>query len=316
MMVSNPKIAVVQWAPKFMDRESGLEHAVKAVNQAAEGGAGLISLGEAFIPGYPEWIGRLVPNREPAIGIAEQLYGLAASQAVDVERGDLQILQEVARERKVAVSVGIQEKAGTEAAGSLFNTVVVIGDDGTVVNKHRKLTPTYEERLIWGAGDGAGLGGVETPAGRVTTRICWENYSPLNRFSAYSQNPNIYLAPTWDFGDIWIAAMRFVARESRCWVVSSGTVLRMSDIPRDLPGRDVIFADQEDDWLNPGDSVVIDPKGDVVAGPLHKEEDILYYDCAPLAVESAHRKLDVVGHYARPDIFSLTISRRAVTELG
>src|SRR5439155_6692 len=165
---------------------------------------------------------------------------------------------------------------------------------------------TIPERMVWGQGDASGLRVVDTPAGRVGALICWENYMPLARYALYAQGPDFHLAPTWDAGSGWISTMRHIALEGRCWVLGSGTAMRGRDVPADFPHRDEVFPDQ-DDWFNPGDSVIVAPNGRIVAGPLRDEHGILYADCDPAAAAAARRTLDVAGHYGRPDVFRLEV---------
>jgi nitrilase len=169
--------------------------------------------------------------------------------------------------------------------------------------------PTNPERMVWGEGDGSGLRAVDTPAGRVGGLICWENYMPLARVALYGEGVQIYVASTWDSGETWIATMRHIAAEGRCWVVGAGCSLRVGDVPASFPGRETIFGTDEHRWLNPGDSVVVSPGGTVVAGPLHEEHGILYAPIEPDRVAAERRTLDVVGHYARNDVFQLTVDR-------
>ena len=138
--------------------------------------------------------------------------------------------------------------------------------------------------------------------GRLGGLICWENYMPLARFSLYAQGIEVYVAATWDEGDGWLASMRHIAMEGRCWVLGAGCAIRASDIPADFPGRAQLYPDPEK-WLNSGDSVIVSPGGDIVAGPLHAEYGILYADCDPAASRAAHYTLDTAGHYNRPDVF-------------
>jgi nitrilase len=144
--------------------------------------------------------------------------------------------------------------------------------------------------------------------GRVGGLICWENYMPLARFSIYAQGPEIYVAPTWDEGDGWTSTMRHIALEGRCWVLGNGTSIQGRDVPDDFPGREQIYPDP-DEWINPGDSVIVSPAGEVVAGPLHEAHGILYAECDPARAVAARRTLDVAGHYGRPDIFHLDVAR-------
>jgi len=169
--------------------------------------------------------------------------------------------------------------------------------------------PTNPERMVWGMGDASGLRVVETAHGRLSALICWENYMPLARYALYAQGVEIYVAPTYDDGEPWISTLRHIAREGGCWILSSGFALRGFDIPESFPGKAQLYPDG-DEWINPGDSVVIAPGGKIVAGPLHKEHAILYADVDLGRIAAARRTLDTTGHYARPDIFQLNVNRR------
>ena len=188
--------------------------------------------------------------------------------------------------------------------------MVTIGSDGEILNRHRKLMPTNPERMVWGLGDASGLRVTETVAGRLGTLICWENYMPLARYALYADGVEIYVAPTWDEGDTWIATMRHIAAEGRCWVIGAGCSLNASDVPAEFPGREQLFP-EANEWLNPGDSVIVAPGGEVVAGPLHGQHGLLLADIEPARVPAAHRTLDVAGHYSRNDIFQLIVDRKA-----
>jgi nitrilase len=204
----------------------------------------------------------------------------------------------------------LNERDGEFGRSTLYNTVVTIGSDGTILNRHRKLMPTNPERMVWGQGDASGLRVTQTAAGRVGTLICWENYMPLARYTLYAEGVEVYVASTWDEGDMWIATLRHIAAEGRCWVIGSGCSLRAADVPATFPSRDQLLPDP-DEWLNPGDSVVIAPGGKIVAGPLHEEHGLLFADIEPGRVAAARRTLDVAGHYSRSDIFSLAVDRTA-----
>ncbi|MCK4507026.1 MAG: carbon-nitrogen hydrolase family protein, partial [Desulfuromonadales bacterium] len=171
----------------------------------------------------------------------------------------------------------------------------------------RKLMPTNPERMVWGFGDATGLKVVETPAGRVSTLLCWENYMPLARYALYAQGVEIYIAPTYDSGDNWIGTLQHIAREGRCWVVGCGNLMNARDLPEDFPEKSRLYPDA-DEWVNPGDSIVITPDGEIVAGPMREESGILYCDIDREKVGIARRALDVAGHYSRPDIFKLQIN--------
>jgi nitrilase len=302
------RVAVVQRPPVLLDGPATLAAAVDHLHAAADAGARLVVFPEAYIPGYPAWIWRLQPQGD--FELTSIIHRQLLANSVDLVADGLRPLRDAAAQRGVVVVCGLHEREGSFSRATLYNTVATIGPDGEVRNRHRKLMPTNPERMVWGQGDASGLRVTDTELGRLGTLICWENYMPLARYALYAEGVEIYLAPTWDEGDTWIATMRHIAAEGRCWVVGAGCSLRASDIPDDFPGRERLFPDPEE-WLNPGDSVVVAPGGRVVAGPLHKEHDLLLVDIDPGRVAGAHRTLDVAGHYSRNDIFRLTIDRKA-----
>ncbi len=300
------KIAIVQKAPAVLNRQATVELAVSLVEEAARAGAQMIVFSEAFVPGYPAWMWRLRPGAD--WGATEAIHRRLLENAVTLDSDQLAPLYAAARAHRVTVLCGLNEREAGLGRATLYNTVILIGPDGSLLNRHRKLMPTNPERMVWGFGDASGLNVVDTPCGRVGALICWENYMPLARYALYAQGVEIYIAPTYDSGDAWIGTLQHIAREGCCWVIGSGNLLRAGDIPQDLPERDTLYPDP-DEWVNPGDSLVIAPGGEIVAGPMRREEGILYADIDPERVGIARRTLDVVGHYARPDIFTLKVDR-------
>jgi nitrilase len=302
------KIAIIQHAPQLLDREATLDKAVQHIAEAAAQGARLIVFPEAFVPGYPAWIWRLRPGSDWTL--SEQLHQRLLENAVDLAQDDLAKVRAAASEVAVTVVVGINERDGSVGRATLYNSAVVIGPAGEILNHHRKLMPTNPERMVWGFGDASGLRVIDTPVGRIGTLLCWENYMPLARFALYAQGIDIYIAPTYDSGEGWIGTLQHVAREGGCWVVGAGVALRNKDLPEDLPSRETLYPPDED-WINPGDSVVVAPGGKIVAGPLRERQDILYADIDPRRAAISRRTFDVAGHYARPDVFTLHVNREA-----
>ncbi len=301
------QLAVVQQSPVFLDKHKTIELAVALVEEAASNGAKLVVFTEAFIPGYPAWIWRLRPGGD--WNLSEELHVRLLKNAVNMESDDLLPLYEAARKHNVSIVCGIEERDSKLSQSTLYNTVIIIGPDGKLLNKHRKLMPTNPERMVWGFGDASGLKVVETPAGRIGTLLCWENYMPLARYALYSQGVEIYIAPTYDSGDGWIGSLQHIAREGCCWVVGCGNLMKGSDIPDDFPEKFSLYPDANE-WINPGDSIVIAPGGEIVAGPMREEAGILYCDIDLEKVARARRTLDVTGHYSRPDIFKLHVNTR------
>lgn len=251
-------VAAVQMAPVFLDRDATTELLVAHVEQAASQGAQLVVFPEAILPGYPDWVWR-----GPAWSDRDW-YERLFDQAVDIPGPATERLGVAAREAGIWVVVGVNERV---RSGTLYNTLLYLDPAGRVAGKHRKLIPTGGERSVWGQGDGSTLTVVDAGFARVGGLICWENLMPLARASMYQQDVDIYLAPTWDNNDAWLATLRHIAREGRVFVVGTNTCLRGSDIPRSLPGADQLYGG-DDDWLSRGNTAIVGPDGEVVAGPL------------------------------------------------
>jgi len=279
------KVAVVQSPPVLLDRAATLAQMVAAIAKAAGEGASLVVFPEAYLPGYPTWAWRLKPGADMAL--AGDIHARLRDQSVDIARGDLAPLAEAAAAHRVTLVTGLNELDSEFSGTTLFNTVVVIGPDGSMLNRHRKLLPTNPERMIWGRGDARGLNVVDTPAGRLASLICWENYMPLARYALYAQKLDVLVAPTWDCGDEWIASMRHIAREGGCFVIGVGTAIQGRDVPDDFPDRARVFPDA-DEWLCDGDAVVVKPFGRVAAGPLRREKGVLH---AALSMSSTGERL-------------------------
>ena len=301
-------LAVVQKAPVFLDKHKTIASAVSAVEEAAGNGAKLVVFTEAFIPGYPSWIWRLRPGGD--WNLSQALHARLLKNSVNMNSDDLLPVYEAAKKHSVTIVCGIEERDNAFSQATLYNTVIIIGEDGKLLNKHRKLMPTNPERMVWGFGDATGLKVIETNAGRIGTLLCWENFMPLARYALYAQGIEIYIAPTYDSGDGWIGSLQHIAREGCCWVVGCGNLMQGSDFPDDFPEKSALYPDANE-WVNPGDSVVIAPGGEIIAGPMREEAGIMYCDIDLEKVTQARRALDVAGHYSRPDIFTLHVNTKA-----
>src|SRR5437879_4057545 len=235
------RVAVIQRPPVFLDRAETLKNAAAAVAEAAGNGAQLAVFPEALVPGYPAWMWRLRPG--PDMALTVRIHARLRADSVSLAADELAPLREARRPPQVAGVCGVHERDTEFGGGTLYNTVVTLGADGAVLNRHRKLMPTNPERMVWGCGDATGLKAVDTPCGRVGALICWESYMPLARYALYAQGIEIYVAPTYDSGDAWVGTLQHIAREGCCWVIGSGTVLRASDLPADFPSREALYPD-------------------------------------------------------------------------
>ena len=301
------KAAVVQAAPILFDREATVTKACRLIKEAAAVGAQLILFPEAFIPAYPRGLsfGTVVGSRSPQGRLTWQRYW---ANAVDVPGPATETLGEAAREAGVYLAMGVVERDSQFSGGTLFCTTRYFGPDGRLLGKHRKLKPTAAERLIWGEGDGSTLTVLETELGKIGGLICWENYMPLARMAMYGKGVELYLAPTADHRDSWQATLRHIACEGRCFVLGCNQFVTKEMVPQDLEGVEDLATQPE--ILSRGGSAIISPLGDVLAGPLYDQEGILYADLDLADVARSKFDFDVVGHYARPDVFQLIVNEK------
>ena len=301
------RVAVVQAAPLFFDREGSVEKVCALTEGAAERGAKLVVFPEAYVGGYP-WglaFGTAVGGRSDAGRRTWERYW---SAAVDVPGPETERLADAARESGVYLCVGVVERDSTYSGGTLYCTLIYFGPDGSILGKHRKLKPTAAERLIWGEGDGSTLTVVDAPFGRVGGLICWENYMPLARMAMYGKGVEIYLAPTADARRRWQSTLQHIALEGRCFVLGCNQWVTRDMYPDDLEIRAELDVWPEN--LCRGGSAVYGPLGDCLAGPLFDAEDVLVADLDLTEVTRGKFDFDVTGHYARPDVFRLEVNER------
>jgi nitrilase len=295
-------VAVVQAAPVFLDRAATTAKACELIAAAGQAGARVIAFPEAFIPAYPDWAWA-VPAGEG--GILADLYATLLDQAVTIPSVTTDALGRAAKQAVAYVVIGINERNVEGSGGSLYNTLLYIGPDGRILGKHRKLIPTGGERLIWAQGDGSTLGVYDTPFGKLGGLTCWENYMPLARYTIYAQGVELYVAATWDRGEPWLSTLRHVAKEGRVYVLGCCMALRKDHLPAGLL-KERFYAGVGE-WINPGDSAIVNPDGEIIAGPVHEKEEILYAEVDPRQLRGPKWMLDVAGHYARPDVFELIV---------
>jgi nitrilase len=293
--------AVAQTASVLLDTPATVERALALMAEAAGRGVQLLVFPEAFIGGYPKgadfhiYIGARTPQ-----GRAEFKHYFDA--AVTVDGPEIARLAKAAAQHKMYIVAGIIERDG----GTLYCTAVYLGPEGRVLGKHRKLMPTALERLVWGFGDGSTLAAVDTPYGKLGAVICWENYMPALRMAMYQQRVALYCAPTADDRDSWASTMQHIALEGRCFVLSACQHLRRSQFPADRMNNRLPEA--PDTVLMRGGSMIVDPQGKVLAAPVYNEDALLTAELDMSLVAMAQMDFDPVGHYARPDVFSLRVN--------
>ena len=299
------KIAVVQAAPVVLNREATVSKACELIAEAGRSGARLVVFPEAFIPTYPDWVWRIPPGQHRVLA---DMYAELLEQSVEIPSPVTENLSQAARQEGVYVAMGLNERNAQASNASLYNTLLYISPEGDLLGKHRKLVPTAPERMVWAQGDGSTLEVYDTSLGKLGGLICWENYMPLARYSLYAWGVQIYLAPTWDNGEPWLSTLRHIAKEGRAYVIGCSIAMRKQDIPDRFEFKAKYYS-EVGEWINKGDSAVVSPDGKFVAGPLNAEEGILYAELDPRQMRGSKWNLDVAGHYARPDVFRLTVSK-------
>ena len=299
-------IATVQASPVFMDLDATIDKACKLIKKAGKKGADLVVFPEAFVPGYPDWIWHVPPGD---MVLNQDLYAKLLEQSVTVGSKETDRLCEAAKKSAIYVVIGINEKNADASGGSIYNSLLFIDPDGNLFGHHQKLVPTAPERTIWGYGDAGTVNVYDTDICKVGGLICWENYMPLVRYSLYAEGIELYLAPTYDEGRTWNASMRHIAKEGRCFVSGCCMVLKKEDVLKKLPELKPYYK-RVGEFINKGNSVIVDPNGEVMAGPLHAKEGILLAEVDLHMLRASKWNLDVAGHYARPDAFELTIGEK------
>ncbi len=301
--MSSPfNVAVVQSSPVVFEPKATLAKVRELTANAAKSGAKLVVFPEAFVSAYPKGLdfGARVGMRTPQ---GRDDFRRYFDSAIDVPGLATEQLGRAARENKVYLVIGVIERD----IGTLYCTVVFFAPDGAFLGKHRKLMPTAMERLIWGFGDGSTLPVYETPYGKLGAVICWENYMPLLRMAMYSKGIQLYCAPTADDRDTWIPTMQHVALEGRCFVLTACQHLRRGDCPLDYAA---VQGDDPKTVIMRGGSAIIGPLGQVLAGPVFNEDAILLVEVDLAEIARGKYDFDVVGHYARPDVFRLHVNEK------
>lgn len=304
-MSQNPRVAIIQARPIYYDLQATLEKAQDLLHDAAGQGAQLVTFGETWFPGYPSWLDWCPNMALWDYAPTKEVFARLHENSITIPGAEIDVLARQAQQLNVVLVLGINERVEAgPGSGTLYNTLVTIDASGAVVNRHRKLMPTYTERLVWGIGDTAGLGAVDTAIGRVGGLICWEHWMPLARQAMHDSNEQIHIAVWPTVSEMHQIASRQYAFEGRTFVLASGGILPASDLPDALETLPEVAPDT---LLQRGGSAIIAPDGTYLAGPVYDEETILMAELDLRQITKERMALDVTGHYGRRDLFTFAV---------
>lgn len=301
------KVAMAQIAPVWLNKEATLTKIKQAITEAAQEGAELIVFGEGLLPGYPYWLA-LTGGAEWNKDIVKELHAHYARNCVDIDAGDLEVVCTLSRKHNIAIYLGIIERPQDRGGHSLYASLVYINQEGSIESVHRKLQPTYDERLTWSPGDGHGLQVHPLKQFTVGGLNCWENWMPLPRAALYGQGENLHVA-VWPGSDHNTKDItRFIARESRSFVISVSSRMKVSDFPKDTPHYDALVK-KAPALLSNGGSCIAGPDGEFIVHPDIETEGNIYHTIDFNRVYEERQNFDPVGHYSRPDVTQLSVNR-------
>lgn len=301
-------VAVIQAAPVYFNLEQSLNRALDLINEAARRRAQLVVFPESWLPGYPAWLDVCRDVAVAGHAPMKRLYAQLQENSVVVPGRVTDILGEAARRHRISLVIGVQERVGAGVGrGSLYDTVLTFGADGSILNRHRKLSPTFNEKLVWSPGDGAGMRVTETPIGRLGGSVGAEHWMPLVRQTLHLAGEEIHVALWPTVGEMNQIASRHYAMEGRCFVVAAGGIMRASDLPRDLELATGRNGEVGQDFLLNGGSAVIGPDGKYVAGPTFGSEVILLARINLERIREESLTLGVPGQFSRPDLFDFQL---------
>jgi nitrilase len=300
-------VALAQIAPVWLDREASTQKVMQAITEAADKGAELVTFGECLLPGYPFWL-ELTGGAAFNSPKQKLIHSHYLEQAINIERGDLDDICTLSKQRSIAVVLGIAERASDRGGHTIYCSLVYINAQGQIQNVHRKLMPTYEERLAWGPGDGHGLRTFPIKDFTMGALNCWENWMPLARAALYGQGEDLHIA-SWPGGEHNTHDItRFIAKEGRSFVVSVSGLMRKQDFPQNTPSLEEIL-DNAKNTLASGASCVAAPDGSWILEPQIGMEGVFVVELDHQLVRQERQNFDPVGHYSRPDVTQLTVNR-------
>ncbi|WP_298503950.1 carbon-nitrogen hydrolase family protein [uncultured Maribacter sp.] len=306
-MESELKVALAQIAPVWLNKEGTITKIKTCIKEAAITGAELIIFGEALLPGYPFWLA-FTEGAKWDLKVNKEIHAHYVRNAIQVEAGELDPICTLAKENNIAIYLGIMERAKDRGGHSIYCSLVYINEEGEIKSVHRKLQPTYDERLTWAPGDGNGLKVHPLKQFTVGGLNCWENWMPLPRTALYGLGENLHIA-VWPGNDHNTKDItRFIARESRSFVISVSSLMKKEDFPKDTPHLSSIL-EQAPNVMANGGSCIAGPDGEWLVEPVIDKEGLIYHTLDFNRVYEERQNFDVVGHYSRPDVTKLTINR-------
>ncbi len=301
------KVALAQIAPVWLNKKATIDKIAASIKEAAKENAELIVFGEALLPGYPFWLA-LTEGASWDKKVNKELHAHYVRNAIQIEAGELETIQKLAKQNSIAIYLGIMERAKNRGGHSIYASLVYINENGQIKSVHRKLQPTYDERLTWAPGDGNGLQVHPLKQFTVGGLNCWENWMPLPRTALYGQGENLHIA-VWPGSEHNTKDItRFIARESRSYVLSVSSLMAKTDFPKDTPHLDAILKKAPDTLAN-GGSCIAGPNGEWIIAPVLHKEGLIYQELDFNRVYEERQNFDVVGHYSRPDVTKLTVNR-------
>lgn len=309
------KLALVQKAPQFLDSKKSVRRAMDHIAESSKSEADIVVFGEGWLSGYPAWIDHSIHmgcwDQEEIKNVWATMY----EDAIEIPGPEINLLCDSCREHQKYVVIGVNEsiKKG-KGNGTVYNTLLIINPSGEIAVHHRKLMPTYNEKLVHGYGDAHGLQTISTPFGNIGGLICWEHWMPLTRQAMHDEGEDIHFGLCPAVKSSHKLASRHYAFEGRCHVVAMGQILRKESIPEDLLLKESVVSDSSP-YLLDGGSCVIDPNGEFILEPQYGREEIIYVDLPPLKdLYTERMNLATSGHYQRPDVFSFKVDKRRMTD--
>ena len=305
-MSQKVKVGIVQASPVFMNLEASLIKAVSYIEEASRMGVQLVTFGETWLPGYPAWLDycpdAALWNHQPT----KEVFARLRQNSIVVSGKETEILSQAARDNNIILIIGINERVTQGAGnGTLYNSLLTFNSDGDLLNHHRKLIPTFTERLVWGQGDGDGLKAVDTRLGRVGSLVCWEHWMPLTRQALHVSGEQIHISVYPTVHEMHQIASRHYAFEGRCFVLAAGLIMSAKDLPAEL--ERCAEANDSDSLVLHGGSCIIAPDGKFLIEPVFDEETIIVAELDLSLIDRELMTLDVSGHYYRPDVFEFKL---------